>query len=113
MNTAIVTTTAANVTPFIQNLKQPQQKQTAKEAIAANVQALIEQLEQPRDILKWMSDPDQMARMVKGTPLAALIDPTAPAQRAGVISSLNMVADSLELPKRVFLYPCNCFLLTY
>ena len=35
--------------------------------------------------------------MVKGTPLAALIDPAAPAQRASVISSLNMVADSLEL----------------
>jgi hypothetical protein len=49
------------------------------------------------DLLKWMSDPDEIASRVKGTPLAALIDPTAPAQRAGVISSLNMVADSLEL----------------
>jgi hypothetical protein len=49
------------------------------------------------DLLKWMSDPDEIALRVKGTPLAALIDPTAPAQRAGVISSLNMVADSLEL----------------
>ena len=58
---------------------------------------LLKQKPQPRDILRWMSDQDQMARMVKGTPLAALIDPTAPAQRAGVISSLNMVADSLEL----------------
>jgi hypothetical protein len=58
---------------------------------------LLKKKPQPRDILQWMSDPDQMARMVKGTPLAALIDPTAPAQRAGVISSLNMVADSLEL----------------
>ena len=46
MNTATVNTASA-VTPFIQNLKQPQPKQqTAKEAIAANVQALIEQLEQ-------------------------------------------------------------------
>jgi antirestriction protein ArdC len=44
-----ITTIAAtsNVTPFTQNLKIPQPKQqTAKEAIAANVQALIEQLEQ-------------------------------------------------------------------
>jgi hypothetical protein len=49
------------------------------------------------DLLKWMSDPEEIASRVKGTPLAALIDPTAPAQRAGVISSLNMVADSLEL----------------
>jgi len=46
MNTATVNT-ASTVTPFIQNLKQSQPKQqTAKEAIAANVQALIEQLEQ-------------------------------------------------------------------
>ena len=53
------------------------------------------------DLLKWMSDPDEIASRVKGTPLAALIDSTAPQQRAGVISSLNMVADSLELlPER-------------
>jgi hypothetical protein len=42
--TTIATATAVN--PSTQNPKQPQQKQTAKEAIAANVQALIEQLEQ-------------------------------------------------------------------
>jgi hypothetical protein len=47
MNTAIVTTTAATVSPFIQNLKQQrQQPQTSKDAIAANVKALIEQLEE-------------------------------------------------------------------
>ncbi len=45
MNTAIVTT-ENTVNPSTPNPKQPQQKQTAKEAIAANVQALIEQLEQ-------------------------------------------------------------------
>jgi hypothetical protein len=46
MNTATITTASA-VIPSTQNLKQPQPKQqTAKEAIAANVQALIEQLEQ-------------------------------------------------------------------
>ena len=45
MNTATITTANA-VNPSTQNPKQPQQKQTAKEAIAANVQALIEQLEQ-------------------------------------------------------------------
>jgi hypothetical protein len=58
---------------------------------------LLKRKPQPRDILKWMSDPSQMEFMVKGTPLAALIDPAAPAQRAGVLSSLNMVADSLNL----------------
>lgn len=59
---------------------------------------LLKRKPQPRDILKWMSDPEEwIVRMVKGTPLAALLDPGAPAQKAGVISSLNMVADSLEL----------------
>ena len=44
MNTQATTATA---TPFTKNLKQQQQKQqTAKDVIAANVQALIEQLEQ-------------------------------------------------------------------
>jgi hypothetical protein len=48
MNTAIVTTTAATVSPFIQNLQQQQTKQPqgSKEVIAANVKALIEQLEE-------------------------------------------------------------------
>ena len=47
MNTAIVATTPT-VSPFIQNLKQQQQQkpQTSKDAIAANVKALIEQLEE-------------------------------------------------------------------
>jgi hypothetical protein len=46
MNTATIAT-PSNVTSFTQNLKIPQPKQQiTKEAIAANVQALIEQLEQ-------------------------------------------------------------------
>jgi hypothetical protein len=47
MNTAIVATTPT-VSPFIQNLQQQQTKQpqTSKEVIAANVKALIEQLEE-------------------------------------------------------------------
>jgi antirestriction protein ArdC len=45
MNTAIVTTTTAPVAPINQNPKEPQQRQTAKEIIAANVKNLIEQLE--------------------------------------------------------------------
>src|ERR1035438_324868 len=45
MSSAAITT-ANTVNTSTQNPDQPQQKQTAKEAIAANVQALIEQLEQ-------------------------------------------------------------------
>jgi hypothetical protein len=42
MNTQATTATA---TPFTQNLKQQQQRQTAKEIIVENVKILIEQLE--------------------------------------------------------------------
>jgi antirestriction protein ArdC len=46
MNTAAIIT-PSTLSPFTQDLKQPQPKQqTVKEAIAASVQALIEQLEQ-------------------------------------------------------------------
>ena len=38
-------TTTSSVTPINENPKQPQQRQTAKEMIAANVKCLIEQLE--------------------------------------------------------------------
>ncbi|QHS52364.1 type IV secretion system DNA-binding domain-containing protein [Edaphobacter sp. 12200R-103] len=58
---------------------------------------LLRNKPQPRDILRMMADPSYIEATVKGTPLAALLDPGAPAQRAGVLSSLNMVADSLEL----------------
>jgi hypothetical protein len=44
-----------------------------------------------------MAEPALIEFAVKGTPLAALLEAGAPAQRAGVLASLNMVADSLEL----------------
>jgi hypothetical protein len=44
MNTATITT-APTISPFTQNLKQQQQRQTAKEMIAENVKSLIVQLE--------------------------------------------------------------------
>lgn len=58
---------------------------------------LLKRRPQPRDLLSMMSDPSRIEFAVKGTPLAALLDSGAPAQRAGVLASLNMVADSLEL----------------
>jgi len=57
---------------------------------------LLKRKPQPGELLAWMAEPGVMAAMVKGTPLAALLDPAAPPQRAGVIASMNMVADSLE-----------------
>jgi Type IV secretion-system coupling protein DNA-binding domain len=51
----------------------------------------------PQQLIAWMSNSDQIEAMAKGTPYAALLDPGAPAQRGGVLSSFNMIAESLEL----------------
>ncbi|MDQ2839439.1 MAG: type IV secretion system DNA-binding domain-containing protein [Acidobacteriota bacterium] len=48
-------------------------------------------------LLEWMSDPTEIERRLAGTPQAAYLDRKAGPQRAGVLSSLNMIADSLAL----------------
>ena len=55
----------------------------------------------PEELVKWMSDPQEIDRRLKGTEHAHLIDPKAEHQRAGVLGSLGLVADSLRLlPKK-------------
>ena len=55
----------------------------------------------PEELVKWMSDPEEIDRRLKGTEHAHLIDPRAHQQRAGVLGSLGLVADSLRLlPKK-------------
>lgn len=51
----------------------------------------------PQQLIAWMSNSDQFEAMTKGTPYASFLDPGAPAQRGGVLSSFNMIAQSLEL----------------
>jgi hypothetical protein len=55
----------------------------------------------PEELVKWMSNPEEIDRRLKGTEHAQLIKPDAPQQRAGVLGSLGLVADSLRLlPKK-------------
>jgi type IV secretory pathway TraG/TraD family ATPase VirD4 len=55
----------------------------------------------PDQLVQWMSNPEEIDRRVKGTEHAHLIDQHAHQQRAGVLASLGLVADSLRLlPKR-------------
>jgi type IV secretory pathway TraG/TraD family ATPase VirD4 len=55
----------------------------------------------PDQLVQWMSNPDEIDRRLKGTEHAHLIDPHAHQQRAGVLASLGLVADSLRLlPKK-------------
>lgn len=54
----------------------------------------------PDELVQWMSNPEEIDRRLKGTEHAHLIDPRAHQQRAGVLASLGLVADSLRiLPK--------------
>ncbi|WP_213803169.1 type IV secretion system DNA-binding domain-containing protein [Granulicella sp. dw_53] len=55
----------------------------------------------PDELVQWMSNPDEIDHRLKGTEHAHLIDPQAHQQRAGVLGSLGLVADSLRLlPKK-------------
>jgi hypothetical protein len=58
---------------------------------------LLAYLPTPSELVYWMSHPEEIDRRVRNTELAALIDPKAAPQRSGVLSSLNMIADSLRL----------------
>lgn len=49
------------------------------------------------DLAGWLCHADALDERVRGTPYAAIIDRQAPAQRSGVLASLNMVADTLKL----------------
>lgn len=51
----------------------------------------------PEQMAWWMCHEEEIDQRVKGTQYAAMIDNRAPAQRSGILASLNMVADSLKL----------------
>jgi hypothetical protein len=51
----------------------------------------------PEELAWWMCHEAEIDQRLKGTEYAAMIDRQAPAQRSGVLASLNMVADSLKL----------------
>ena len=51
----------------------------------------------PEQLAWWLCHEDEIDRRLAGTAYAAMIDRQAPAQRSGVLASLNMVADTLKL----------------
>lgn len=54
----------------------------------------------PQELADWLSHPAQIDAHLKETAYAPMVDAEAPAQRAGVLASLNMVADTLKLLPR-------------
>ena len=50
-----------------------------------------------QEIAQWLQNPAEIDRLLAGTELASMIDPTAPSQRAGVLASLSMVGESFQL----------------
>ena len=54
-----------------------------------------------QEITRWLQHPADIDRLLAGTELASMIDPSAASQRAGVLASLSMVGDSFQLiPER-------------
>ena len=51
----------------------------------------------PQQLVEWMSNPDEIDKRVKGTELASILTPGAQQQRAGVLASLGLIADSLRM----------------
>jgi hypothetical protein len=51
----------------------------------------------PDQLAWWLCHDQEIDRRLRGTAYAAMIDRQAPAQRSGVLASLNMVADTLKL----------------
>jgi type IV secretory pathway TraG/TraD family ATPase VirD4 len=51
----------------------------------------------PEQLTAWLCHEDEIDRHLAGTAYATMIDRQAPAQRSGVLASLNMVADTLKL----------------
>ena len=51
----------------------------------------------PEDLAYWLCHVGEIDKRVHGTAYAPMIDRQAPAQRSGVLASLNMVADTLKL----------------
>ena len=58
---------------------------------------LLLDLPTPQQLIEWMSNEEEIDKRVQGTELAAMIHPSAPNQRSGVLGSLNLVADSFRL----------------
>ncbi len=50
-----------------------------------------------RQLVQWMSNPEEIDRLVEGTPYEAMITRESPDQSNGVIGSLNRVADALSV----------------
>lgn len=51
----------------------------------------------PKDLLRYMSQPELLDARFEGTRFAAYLDPKSAAQRNGILSSLSNIAKSLEL----------------
>src|SRR5947209_20379616 len=51
----------------------------------------------PAELAWWLCHEEEIDRRLIGTPYASMIARQAPAQRSGVLASLNMVADTLKL----------------
>lgn len=59
----------------------------------------------PEDLVRWMSSKNEIETKLHGTEHAVLVDQTAGPQRAGVLSSLNKIANTLRMLPTVADHP--------
>jgi type IV secretory pathway TraG/TraD family ATPase VirD4 len=50
-----------------------------------------------RTLIRWLSKPDMLDQLLRGTPHAVAIDPKAPQQRSGILGSMVEIAQALSL----------------
>ena len=50
-----------------------------------------------RKLITWLKDRELLFQMIEGTALESIIDPQAPQQRAGVLSSFSKIVNFLEI----------------
>ncbi len=77
--------------------ERPNENQFFRDAPARIMAHLLTRRPDAAQLVQWLADPDGLDPMLAGTPYAVMIDRAAGPQRAGVLASLNMVSDALQL----------------
>ncbi|MEQ1871103.1 MAG: type IV secretion system DNA-binding domain-containing protein [Vicinamibacterales bacterium] len=77
--------------------EKPNENQFFRDAPTRIMAHLLTKRPDAAELVEWLADPEGLDPMLAGTPYAVMIDRAAGPQRAGVLASLNMISDALQL----------------
>ena len=81
--------------------EKPNENQFFRDAPTRIMAHLLTKRPDAAQLVDWLADPDRLDVLLAGTPYAVMVDKTAGPQRAGVLASLNLISDALQLlPER-------------